>query len=53
MNVKLTRHLMDRPFAEAHHEAEKVFLHDLMRTDDVREGIASFFEKRTPIWRNR
>ena len=53
MNVRLTRQLMDRPFTEAHHEAERVFLRDLMRTDDVREGIASFFEKRTPVWRNR
>lgn len=53
MNVRLTRRLLDRPFAEAHHEAERVFLHDLMRTEDVREGIASFFEKRKPEWRNR
>ena len=53
MNVRLTRQLEDRPFSEAHREAERVFLDDLMRTDDVREGIASFFEKRPPVWRNR
>lgn len=53
MNVRLTRQLADRPFREAHREAERVFLDELMRTDDVREGIASFFEKRAPIWKNR
>lgn len=52
MNVRLTRQLADRPFEEARLEAERVFLQDLMRTEDVREGIASFFEKRTPVWRN-
>jgi hypothetical protein len=30
-----------------------VFLDELMATDDVREGIASFFEKRPPVWKNR
>jgi cyclohexa-1,5-dienecarbonyl-CoA hydratase len=53
MNVRLTRQLADRPFSEAHREAERVFLSDLMATDDVREGIASFFEKRPPVWKNR
>ncbi|HEU5173811.1 MAG TPA: enoyl-CoA hydratase/isomerase family protein [Gemmatimonadaceae bacterium] len=53
MNVRLARQLSDRPFSEARLEAERVFLEDLMRTEDVREGIASFFEKRTPAWRNR
>ena len=42
-----------RPFAEALPVAERVFLDELMRTEDVREGIASFFEKRRPEWKNR
>ena len=53
MNVGLSRRLAGRPFEEARREAERVFLDDLMTTDDVREGIASFFEKRRPEWRNR
>lgn len=53
MNVRLTRQLANRPSTEARHEAERVFLEELMRTDDVREGIASFFEKRAPVWGNR
>lgn len=53
MNVRLTRALHDRPFEEGRREAERVFLDELIRTEDVREGVAAFFEKRPPIWRNR
>jgi cyclohexa-1,5-dienecarbonyl-CoA hydratase len=53
MNVRLTRTLAGRPFEEARREAERVFLDELMATEDVREGIASFYEKRRPMWRNR
>ena len=53
MNVRLTRQLADRPFSEAYRVAERVFMSELMATDDVREGIASFFEKRPPVWKNR
>ncbi len=53
LNARLVRHLAGRPFEEARREAEKVFLEELMPSDDVREGIASFFEKREPQWRNR
>jgi cyclohexa-1,5-dienecarbonyl-CoA hydratase len=53
MNVRLIRRLLGRPFEEARREAEKVFLEELMVSEDVREGIASFFEKREPSWKNR
>lgn len=53
MNVGLSRRLAGRPFEEARREAERVFLDELMASEDVREGIASFFEKRRPEWRNR
>jgi len=53
MNVRLSRQLMGRPFEEARREAERVFLTELMATEDVREGIASFYEKRRPVWQNR
>ena len=52
MNVRLVRRLAGLPFEQARREAEKVFLDELMVTEDVREGIASFFEKRRPQWKN-
>lgn len=53
MNVRMVKRLEGRPFAEALETAEAAFLRELMATEDVREGIASFFEKRRPQWRNR
>jgi cyclohexa-1,5-dienecarbonyl-CoA hydratase len=53
LNVRLTRQLQGRPFEEARLEAERVFLSELMALEDVREGIASFYEKRRPAWKIR
>jgi cyclohexa-1,5-dienecarbonyl-CoA hydratase len=33
--------------------AEKTYLEELMRTDDVHEGINAFLEKRKPKWRGK
>jgi len=33
--------------------AEKIYLEELMQTEDVKEGIAAWMEKRRPIWRAR
>ncbi len=32
---------------------EKLYLEDLMSTEDAREGVTSFLEKRAPVWQNR
>ena len=53
MNMRLLRKLADMPLGEARGEAEKVFLEELMACEDVLEGIASFYEKRKPAWKNR
>ncbi len=53
LNVRLVRQLQGRPFEPGRLEAERVFLDELMGLDDVNEGIASFFEKRRPVWHNR
>lgn len=53
LNVGCHRRLYGRPFEEARREAERVFLADLMALGDVREGIASFYEKRPAVWSNR
>lgn len=33
--------------------AEKIYLEELMRTEDVKEGIAAWVEKRKPAWKNK
>jgi cyclohexa-1,5-dienecarbonyl-CoA hydratase len=33
--------------------AEKIYLEELMQTEDVREGIAAWMEKRKPVWKNK
>lgn len=52
MNVRTLKRLRSLSFETALAEAERVFLDDLMETEDVREGLAAFFEKRRPEWKN-
>lgn len=33
--------------------AEKIYLEDLMQTEDAKEGIQSWMEKRKPVWKGR
>jgi cyclohexa-1,5-dienecarbonyl-CoA hydratase len=33
--------------------AEEIYLEDLMQTEDVKEGIAAWMEKRKPTWKGR
>ena len=39
--------------AEAVKKVSRLFLDELMKTDDTAEGIASFYEKRRPEWKNK
>jgi cyclohexa-1,5-dienecarbonyl-CoA hydratase len=34
-------------------EMEKLYLDELMSTEDAREGLAAFMEKRAPVWKQR
>jgi len=43
----------DRPFLEALDEAERIYLKELVKTEDLKEGINAFLEKRKPTWKNR
>lgn len=41
------------PLVPALRHANALFVDELMKTEDVREGIASFFEKRKAVWKDR
>ena len=43
---------MRRRFAERIEALERMYLDELMATQDAVEGIEAFLEKREPKWRN-
>jgi cyclohexa-1,5-dienecarbonyl-CoA hydratase len=55
--LRLTRRLLrERVGADFEHalaETEAFYLAELMKTEDAREGIQAFLEKRQPVWRGR
>ena len=42
-----------RHFEEALDRAHELYVRDLTRTEDMREGMAAFLQKRPPAWKNR
>jgi cyclohexa-1,5-dienecarbonyl-CoA hydratase len=55
--LEATRRAMDvgraGTFDEALAKVETMYLNELMKTEDAREGVRAFMEKRKPAWRNR
>jgi cyclohexa-1,5-dienecarbonyl-CoA hydratase len=51
--LRAVRFPMREEFMRGLEEIERMYLRELMRTEDAREGIAAFLEKRPPVWRNR
>jgi len=43
----------DLPFGKAMEHVERLYLERLMSTEDAKEGLQAFLEKRKPVWRNR
>ena len=41
------------PFAEALNKVERIYLDELMITEDAREGLTAFLEKRAPVWKDK
>lgn len=55
--LEATRRAIDAarglPFEDALARVENLYLNELMKTEDAREGVRAFMEKRKPAWRNR
>ncbi len=51
--VQAVRHGLNRRFREELAAVEKLYLGDLMATEDALEGLTAFVEKRPPQWRDR
>jgi cyclohexa-1,5-dienecarbonyl-CoA hydratase len=49
---RATREAAGKPFDVALDAVERIYLKELMLTDDAKEGLAAFLEKRKPVWRN-
>lgn len=49
---RAVREGLDRPVDEALQGAEDLYLKELVRLADAREGLDAFLEKREPAWRN-
>ena len=50
---KTLRATAGKPFGAALDAAENIYLNELMATEDAKEGLAAFLEKRKPVWRDR
>ncbi len=53
LNTTVLKRCRDLDFAAAMDETERVFLDELMTSEDPVEGIEAFYAKRRPEWRNR
>lgn len=51
--AKSSRYEMHQAFLNNIEHIEKMYVQDLMATEDANEGIRSFMEKRKPLWKNR
>jgi cyclohexa-1,5-dienecarbonyl-CoA hydratase len=49
---KALREANGKPFDAALNTVEDIYLKELMLTDDAKEGLSAFLEKRPPVWRN-
>jgi cyclohexa-1,5-dienecarbonyl-CoA hydratase len=53
LNKKALRGAGEKGFLQRLKVIERIFLEELMATEDVLEGLSSFDEKRAPAWKNR
>ena len=53
LNKRAVKQHLGMAFPQALQSVSDLFLNTLMKTEDVLEGIASFEEKRRPVWKNK
>ena len=55
--IEMTKKAVDfslrRPVMEALADAEKLYLNEMMKTEDAHEGLKAFLDKRPPVWKNK
>jgi cyclohexa-1,5-dienecarbonyl-CoA hydratase len=55
--IEMTKKAVDctlrRPVMEALADAERLYLNEMMMTEDAHEGLNAFLEKRPPVWKDR
>ncbi|OPX84263.1 MAG: putative enoyl-CoA hydratase echA8 [Pelotomaculum sp. PtaB.Bin104] len=44
---------LNKSFAEGIQEIDRIYLEELMPTEDAKEGLAAFMEKRKPVWQGK
>ena len=53
LNKRAVRQHLGLDFKQALEGVSDLFLNTLMKTEDTLEGIASYEEKRKPVWKNK
>jgi cyclohexa-1,5-dienecarbonyl-CoA hydratase len=53
MAKRALRDAVGSQFEKALERSEKVYLSELVKTEDMTEGVRAFLEKRPPAWKNR
>ena len=53
LNKQAVKSHLGMSLPDAIESVSNLFLHTLMKTEDTLEGIASFYEKRKPVWKNK
>jgi cyclohexa-1,5-dienecarbonyl-CoA hydratase len=43
----------NKPAGEAHRDVIRLYMNELMATEDANEGLQAFLDKRKPDWKHR